>query len=87
MSEVVLSDKRKIIIDLYKITIAEYEILFIDEKTDDEKNSVMVKTFGLTLAQYKALPMPDGVRLQQEFWKACREPLSDPNLPSASTPA
>lgn len=81
-----LTDK-KITIDLYKITIKEYESLFDETKTDADKRALMCKTFGMEPADFEALPMPDGVKLQRAFWEAAREPLKDPNSESASTSA
>ena len=85
MADIVLSDKREITIDLYKMTLAEYDLLFIPSTTEDERRSIIAKTMGMNLDQLNALPMPDGLLTQREFWRKCREPLADPNSDSAST--
>ena len=76
---------REIKIDLYQITITDYEKLFLDSVKDEEKRAIQCKTFGISVDEFSALPMPDGLMLQKAFWDACREPLKDPNSESVPT--
>lgn len=85
MADVKLSNGKEITIDLYKINIKEYENMFDKDVSDEAKRALMCKTFNISVEEFEALPMPDGLQLQKAFWKRSQEPLADPNSESASS--
>ena len=80
-----LSDGRELSADLMKITALEYRSLFDDKQEAGEGDRIVGKAFGLTGEEVSSLPYPEYRRLMQDFFKAAKEPLSDPNSPSASS--
>ena len=87
MVTVTLSDGRVLTVDLTKITIAQYRVLFKQETTPEQEDELLAPCFGLKLEEFEALPYPDYKRVTKAFFERARDPLSDPNSVSASTSA
>jgi len=67
------------VIDLSKITIAEYRSLFSSEQSEADGDAIIGKAVGLSGAEVGALNMLDYKRLIKTFYAKAREPLADPN--------
>lgn len=85
MAEVKLSDGRGLVFDLSKITISEFRALLDPARNEGEGDELLGRCVGLTADEIGALPYPDYRVLVEAFYKTAREPLADPNSPSAST--
>lgn len=84
MADVILSDGREITFDLLKISLSEYRALF-DAHQPEEEDAVLARVAGLTVDEYRALPVPDWRALAAAFFRKAREPLETaPNSASAS---
>lgn len=85
MADVTLSNGRGLTFDLSKITISEFRSL-LDPAQDEHKGDELVGgCSGMTAAEIGALPFPEYQKLMRAFFRKAREPLADPNSPSAST--
>ena len=86
MADITTSDGKEYTVDLYQITLSEYESLFDNQKNELEKRALMARCYGLTSEQWQNMPLPDGAALQTMFWVRCRELFERPkNSASAST--
>ena len=86
MADYTTKDGKEITVDLYKITLQEYDSLFDAKIKANVQKDIISKTFGMTADEFNALPMPDGARLNKLFWTKAKEFLDEPkNSPSAST--
>lgn len=85
MADVTLKDGREITIDLYQISIKGYRTLFDPSSSEDESDKILAKTCGMDLKELQKLPYPDYRKIINAVLKRSREPLIDPNSPSAST--
>jgi hypothetical protein len=85
MADITLSDGREITFDLNKISIREYRALFKTTQPDDEEYASLAKVCGLKPDDVASLGYVDWRKLCLAFFNKAREPLADPNLPSAST--
>lgn len=85
MADLTLQDGREITVDLSQISLREYRALLDPKQTQAEEDATGCKVFGLTPDEYLDLSMVDMKRLWKVLFKKAREPLEDPNLPSAST--
>lgn len=74
---ITLSNKKKVEIDLYKLSVADVRSLLDVKKKDHEGDEVLSKAVGMTPAELVALPFPDYRKITREFWKAVRNPLED----------
>ena len=79
-----LSDGRELTADLMNISACEYRSLFDNEQKAEEGDEIIGKAFSLTGEEVSNLPYLEYRRLMQDFFKAAKEPLSDPNSQSAS---
>ena len=77
--------QRKFEVDLSRISIKEYRLLFDTAHTPEQDDELYARCLGLTIDELQALPLPDYRRAIAEFFIKAREPLSDPNSASAST--
>jgi outer membrane receptor for ferric coprogen and ferric-rhodotorulic acid len=75
--------EHKITFDLSKMTYGQYKGLFDPQESEEKSDVTIARVCGLTLEQLNDLPYLEERRLMQAFFKKCREPLSDPNSPSA----
>ena len=85
MPNITLADGREITIDLSVITIREYRALFDKKQKQEDEDATLAKVVGLTVDELLDLSQPDYRRVTEAFFKAAREPLSDPNSVSEST--
>ena len=80
-----LSNGRKIVVDLTKITISEWRLMWSMESDETKSDEILGRCTGMSVEQVQALLLRD----YQALCKAVREeaaaPLADPNSPSAST--
>ena len=75
---------KQITYDLHKITWKEWRGLFDTSEDAAVSNATLGKTCGMTAEEVDALPYDDYRRLIAGLLKKAREPLADPNSPSAS---
>jgi hypothetical protein len=68
-----------VVIDLNKITIAEYRSLFDKNQTQDEEDQIIAKAAGLTVEELRALTYIEYRRLTAAFFDTAKNPLADPN--------
>jgi hypothetical protein len=85
MADITLRDGRAVTFDLYQLTIKEYRSLFDKTQAQEDEDRLIARCAGMELEEYQALSFPDFRRLAAAFFKATREPLADPNSPSASS--
>lgn len=84
MPNLTLTDGREITIDLSVVTIREYRALFDKKQKQEDEDATLAKAVGLTVDELLDISQPDYRRLAEAFFKAAREPLSDPNSASES---
>lgn len=89
-ADVTLHDGRKLTLDIYCIKGKEYRALVALIGADrgklvEAEDILVARAWGLSVDAYTDLSPPEMLRLGQEFYKAAREPLADPNSVSAST--
>lgn len=77
--DVTLSDGRKMVCDLYRVSRREYKALFDDKQSTEDEETVIGKAFGLSGDEVADLPVPDFRRLVKVFFEKAREPLKDPS--------
>ena len=85
MADIILSDGREIVLDLNKISIKEYRALFDPDQPEEEEYAILAKVCNLKPENISALGYDDWRKLIRAFFDKARQPLADPNLPSAST--
>lgn len=89
MADVTLHSGRKLTLDIYCIKGKEYRALFAlvgqGDALREAEDVLVARAWGLSVDELTDLAPPEILRLGQEFYKAAREPLDDPNLVSAST--
>lgn len=68
----------KYVIDLDKVTIAEYRKFAQSPMRDGECDGILAAAAGLTVEQVGALTFNDYRRLVRAFFQAAQEPLADP---------
>ena len=85
MTDIILKDGREITFDLSKMTFGQYLGLFDPKEADERSDKTLARVAGLEFKELKALPFTEYKRLIVALFRKAREPLSDPNLPSAST--
>lgn len=78
MTDHTTHDGKKITIDIYKISIGQYNRMFSEGATDDMRRELIARCCGLTLDEYDELPLPDGAALQTAFWDECRKIFEKP---------
>ena len=85
MTDIILKDGREITFDLSQMTFGQYLGLFDPKEAEERSDKTLARVAGLEFKELKALPFPEYKRLIVALFRKAREPLSDPNLPSAST--
>jgi hypothetical protein len=85
MSNVTLSDGRKVTFDLYKCSLQEFRNLLDPGRPEEEGDAILGKITGMSAEEIRQLPYPDYRALVKGFFEATRNPLADPNLESVST--
>ena len=79
-----MSDTKKP--DLTKISISEYESIFEKDTSEDRKRELIARCYNMTGDEFANSPLPEGAKLQSQFFRSCRELFEEPkNSPSAST--
>lgn len=79
MADVTLQDGRIIALDLGRVSIREYRALFDTKQPQADEDATIAKAAGMSLDDFQSLSVPDWRRVVDAFFKAAREPLSDPN--------
>lgn len=85
MADVTLGNGRDLVIDLSKITIAEFRSLLDPAQAEHEGDAIIGKCVGMSAEKMGKLSYPDYRLLAREFFRKAREPLADPNSQSAAT--
>ena len=85
MADFVLSDGREINFDLAKITYGQWLGMFDVKESEERSDETLARVSGMKLKELKKLPLLEYKGLLQALMRRCREPLSDPNLPSVPT--
>jgi len=78
MADVVIGN-REVIIDLSKLTIAEFRSLFDKEQKQEDEDEIMARVCGLTADELRELSYLDYKKLTGAFFKKARDPLADPS--------
>jgi hypothetical protein len=87
MANVTLSDGRTVEIDLNRVSMREFRALLDKDQKMEDGDATLAKAVGMTPEEVLSLGHTDYRQLVAAFFKAAREPLADPNLPSSSTSA
>jgi len=78
MADVVIGN-REVIIDLSKLTIAEFRSLFDKEQKQEDEDEIMARVCGMTAEELRELSYLDYKKLTTAFFKKARDPLADPS--------
>jgi hypothetical protein len=81
---VAMDELRKFDVDLSKISIKEYRLLFDTAHPAEQDDALYARCLGLTIDEFQALPYPDYRRAIKAFFDKAKEPLADPNSASVS---
>jgi len=76
--DVVLSNGRKLYIDLDKITNKEFSSLFQPGQTEAEEHAILFKVVGITEEEYQNLTINDTKQIWFAFFRKVKEPLENP---------
>lgn len=79
VADLVLGDGREIYLNMREITLGEYRSLFDRQQTPEQEDLVLARVAGLTLEEYRTLPLPDWRQLTLRFFEKSREPLAEKN--------
>jgi hypothetical protein len=85
MADITLSDGRQVVIDLNRVSMREFRALLDKDQKMEEGDATLAKAVGMAPEELLGLGHTDYRLLVAAFFKAAREPLADPNSPSASS--
>ena len=83
MADFTLQDGTEITFDLSKITYGQYLGLFDQKESDERSDKTIARVAGMDFKELKNLNLLEYKRLVKALFEKFKEPLSDPNSPSA----
>lgn len=83
MPDLTLQDGREITFNLRAITLKEWTGIFNPRESETRTDKTLAKACGIEWKEFEKICLEDYRIILDAFFKRCREPLSNPNSPSA----
>jgi len=78
MADITLSNGKELNVDLAKITVKQYRLLFDDNQTAEAGDETVARCLGLSDEELQGLSLSDYKLAMAGFFKRARDPLADP---------